>query len=66
MLAVQQDRKEDILVGVCCVGFCEDVGCINIDTDSLLMFRLEEVVVTCEILCTLLEKQRYFDMMLTY
>lgn len=47
MLAVQQQRKEDILVGVCCVGFGEDVGCVDID---LLLVRFEEAVVSGEVL----------------
>ena len=51
MLAVQQQRKEDVLVGVCCVGFDEDVGCVDIDS---LLITIEEVVVSREILgCSL-------------
>jgi hypothetical protein len=52
VLAVQKERKEDVLVGVCCVGFGEDVGCINAD---LLLARFEEVIVSGEILCSPLE-----------
>ena len=50
MLAVQKKRKEDVLVGVCGVVFCQDVGYINIGCIVFLLAKFEEVVIPSEIL----------------